>query len=309
MSNTMTVDNVIPRADIISQGARLGAEIKNIKLSDDLTEGVVAAISRLLLEHKVIFFRDQGHLDDAQQQRFAIRLCSVRQHPALADTERSLTIRETLSDRGYRRVDQMNVDAGFGATGPKISVLRGAVVPLYGGDIAWSSTAAAYLDLPESLRMLADNLWALHCSTYDYGATGRATSADMPHFDDVFTGTIYEAAHPVVRVHPATGERMLVLGHSVRHFVGLQKNTSDKLFVLLQSYLTAPENTVCWSWKSGDVAIWDNRATEHRALDQIGGQDRTLGPVAGDDDVPLGIVGRRSVAQIKRPKPQAAKAA
>ncbi|MGY2843423.1 alpha-ketoglutarate-dependent taurine dioxygenase [Bradyrhizobium sp. USDA 4509] len=284
MSNTMTVDNVIPRADIVRQAVRLGAEIKNITLSDDLSDEVIAAINRLLLEHKVIFFRDQGHLDDAQQQRFAMRLGSLILHPTVIETKGSLRIRGTL-DRVCRRVDQMNMDDGFGAVRPKISVLRGAAIPPYGGDIAWSSTAAAYLDLPESLRMLAENLWAVRCAAFDNTVTESAIENDKNRFDDVFTGTIHETTHPVVRVHPETGERMLALGRSVQNFIGLQRYPSQKLFELFQSYLTAPENTLCWNWKSGDVAIWDNRATELYGINKAGGSHRVTGRLAIDGDV------------------------
>ncbi|MDE5458636.1 TauD/TfdA family dioxygenase [Bradyrhizobium sp. CSA112] len=307
MSNTTTIHNAIPRADIIKHAVRLGAEIKNIRLSDELSDEVIRAISRLLLEHKVIFFRDQGHLDDAEQQRFAIRLGSLIPRPAIRTTKGASTP-AMASGRRSGLADQMHMDVSFGDACPKISVVRGAVIPPYGGEIVWSSTAAAYLALPEPLRMLADNLWAVRCNAYDYTVAGRATE-DKNHFDDVFTGTNYETAYPVVRVHPETGERMLVIGRFVQHFVGLQKYTSQKLFDLLQSYLAAPENTVCWGWKSGDVAIWDNRATEQHAVNKSGNQHRMAGHAAIDSDVPLSIVGRRSVTRIKRPKPQATKAA
>ncbi|MCK1482888.1 TauD/TfdA family dioxygenase [Bradyrhizobium sp. 193] len=291
MSNMTTMDNVIPRTDIVKSAARLGAEIKNIRLSDELSDEVICAISQLLLEHKVIFFRDQRHLDDAEQQRFAVRLGSL--------TPR--TIKGTLTpDGGGGRADQMHMDVSFGEACPKISVLRGVVIPPDGDAMVWSSTAAAYLDLPEPLRMLADNLWAVHCSTYDCAATKRAIEADTRQFDDVFTGTIYEIARPVVRVHPETGERLLVLGHSVQNFVGLDKYSSQKLFERLQSYLTSRENTVRWSWKSGDVVIWDNRATERYAIKGASDRGRVERRTAIGGDVPLSIAGPRSLARTSQ---------
>ncbi|MFG3594717.1 TauD/TfdA dioxygenase family protein [Bradyrhizobium sp. RDI18] len=293
MSNATTIHNVIPRADIIKHAARLGAEIKNIRLSDELSDEVIRAISRLLLEHKIIFFRDQRHLDDAEQQCFAIRLGSLIPCPTTRTTKGASTPEMALGRRSGP-ADQMHVDVSFGDACPKISVVRGAVIPPYGGEIVWSSTAAAYLALPEPLRMLVDNLWAGRCNAYDYTVAGRATEADKNHFDDVFTGTIYETAYPVVRVHPETGERMLVIGRFVQHFVGLEEYSSQKLFDLLQSYLTAPENTVCWSWRLGDVAIWDNRATEHHTVNKSGDQHRVVGRGAIDGD------GRRSKPQAPR---------
>lgn len=299
MSNTK--DNIIPRADIVKSAVRLGAEIKNIRLSDELSDDVIQAISRLLLEHKVIFFRDQGHLDDFEQQRFALRLGSL-----ITGTTKPASILEMAPDRRSGRADEMHTDVSFGEACPKISVLRGVVIPPDDRDTVWSNTAAAYLDLPEPLRMLADNLWAVHCSAHD--CTRASAEMDGKHFDDVFTGTICETAWPVVRTHPETGERLLVLGNSVQNFVGLEKYASQKLFDRFQSYLTARENTVKWSWKSGDVVIWDNRATERYAMTESGRRDQVERRAAIDGDVPLSIAAPRSVVRAKS-KPQASKAA
>ncbi|WP_456718288.1 MULTISPECIES: TauD/TfdA dioxygenase family protein [unclassified Bradyrhizobium] len=305
----MTDDNVIPRADIVRQAVRLGAEIKNIKLSDDLSDQVVAVINRLLLEHKVIFLRDQGHLDDAEQQRFAIRLGSLAGHVATDENHGASLPRETASDHRTGYGAETLMDVSRGEPYPKISVLRGGVIPPYSGETVWSNPAAAYLDLPEPLRMLADDLWAVYRSARDHNVTGRTGEINKAEFGDVFTGTIRETANPVVRIHPDTGERMLVLGHFVQHFVGLQKHTSERLFNLLQSYLTAPENTVCWSWRSGDVAIWDNRTVELHDISKSGDQYRLMGRIAIDSDASPVAVGRRSAAQIKGSKPQVPKAA
>lgn len=303
MSNVTTMDNVIPRSDIVKSAARLGAEIKNVRLSDALSDEVICAIRQLLLEHKVIFFRDQGHLDDAEQQRFAVRLGSL-----IPRTIKGTLTPDMAPGRGSGRADQMHMDLSFGDSCPKISVLRGVVIPPDSDDIVWTNTAAAYLDLPEPLRMLADNLWAVHCSAYECTVTRHAIEMDTQQFDDVFTGTICETACPVVRVHPETGERLLVLGDSVQNFVGLEKYPSQKLFNRLRSYLIAPENTVSWSWKPGDVVIWDNRTTERRALKESSDRDRVESRIAIDDDVPLRIGSSRSVARTES-KPQAAKAA
>ncbi|MVT78160.1 TauD/TfdA family dioxygenase [Bradyrhizobium cajani] len=286
MSGTMTVDNVIPRADIVKHADRLGIEIKNITLSDDLSDEAIIAINRLLLEHKVIFFRDQGHLADAQQQRFVLRLGSLIRNPTMLDTRGGLTIRKTLPDGACDHVDQMNGDDLFSAARPAISVLRGAAIPPFGGEIALSSSVAAYLDLPDPLRMLADNLWAVRFAAFDHTAMEGTTEAGRQALEDVSTGTIYETAHPIVRVHPETGERMLSLGRSVQNFVGLQRYPSQRLFELLQSYLTAPQNTLCWNWKSGDVAILDDRAIETYPVNKMGCPHWAMDRLAIDAGVP-----------------------
>lgn len=293
MSNMM--DNIIPGAEVVKSAARLGAEIKNIRLSDELSDEVIGSISQLLLEHKVIFFRDQGHLHDLEQQRFARRLGS-----RITLTTKQASIPEMAPDH---RSGWADTDVSFGDVCPKISVLRGVVIPPDDRETVWSSTAAAYLDLPEALRMLADNLWAVY-SAYDCTVSTHSAEMDTNQFDDVFTGTICENARPIVRIHPETGERLLVLADSVQSFVGLEKYASQKLFERLRSYLTARENSVRWSWKSGDVVIWDNRAAQRYAILR----NRLERPTAIDGDASLSIAGPGSLARAKS-KPQAARAA
>src|SRR5882757_8080186 len=309
MSNTTSIDNVIPRADIVRRAARLGAEIRNINLSGGLPDETIRAINQVLLEHKVIFFRDQAHLDDAEQERFAVRLGKLVAHPTVGAIKGTSSILELDSGRGGGRADQWHTDVTFVDAYPKISVLRGVVIPSYGGDTVWSKTAAAYLDLPAPLQRLADELWAVHSNAYDYAVKPRATEADRKHFDEVFTGTVYETEHPVVRVHPETGERTLLLGNFVQRFVGLPKYDGQKLFDLFHSHITAPENTVRWNWQTGDVAIWDNRATQHYAVNDYGDQHRVVRRATIDGDVPVSVDGRNSVARIKTSKQPAAKAA
>ncbi len=113
----------------------------------------------------------------------------------------------------------------------------------------------------------------------------------------------------MVRVHPETGERTLVLGNFVQRFVGLPKYDGQKLFELFQSHITTPENAVRWTWRAGDIAIWDNRATQHYAVNDYGDQHRVVRRVTIDGEVPLSVDGRRSVTRVNASKPQTAKAA
>jgi taurine dioxygenase len=110
----------------------------------------------------------------------------------------------------------------------------------------------------------------------------------------VFEKTDFRTEHPVVRVHPETGERTLVAGDFVRGFVGLDNYESQVLLELLQRRITQPENTIRWNWQAGDVAIWDNRATQHRAIDDYDDQHRLMHRVTVMGDVPVDVHGRRS---------------
>ncbi|OPY94433.1 taurine catabolism dioxygenase [Bradyrhizobium sacchari] len=300
-------DNVIPRTDVIKRAGRIGAEIRNIKLSGDLPEQMIASINELLLEHKVIFFRDQLHLDDAEQERFAIRFGELAPHPTLGAIKGTASIIELDSTRAGSRADLWHTDGTFVNAYPKIAVLRGIVMPPFGGDTVWSNTASAYLDLAPPLQRLADRLWAVHSNAFDYAILARVSELDKKHLDEVFTKTIYQTEHPVVRVHPETGERTLVLGALVQNFVGLPKYVGQKLFDLFQSHITALENTVRWTWKDGDVAIWDNRATQHYAVNDYGDQHRLVHRATVAGEVPVSIDGRSSVTRITGPKAPATK--
>jgi taurine dioxygenase len=176
-------------------------------------------------------------------------------------------------------------------------------VPTAGGDTVWANTAAAYEDLSPSLRALADTLWALHTNEYDYAARRPdASSESLRRYQEVFTSTVYETEHPLVRVHPETGERTLLLGHFVKRILGLSSFDSAHLFQVFQEHVTRLENTVRWRWAVGDVAVWDNRATQHYAVNDYGDQHRVVRRVTVAGDVPVSVDGRRSVLKTRRPR-------
>lgn len=265
-----------------------------------MPDELIAAISALLLRHKVLFFRSQSHLDDAKQERFARRLGTLAPHPTQAIVAGSASILELDSSRGGGRADQWHTDVTFVEAYPKASVLRGVVIPPVGGDTIWANTAAAYASLPAPLQLLADSLRAVHSNAYDYAALRpRASEQDKRYHAEVFASTVFETEHPVVRVHPEAGERNLLLGSFVQRIVGLARDESQKVYGLLQAYVTAPENTVRWRWQAGDVAIWDNRATQHCAVNDYGDQHRVMRRVTIAGDVPVGIDGRSSTPRIK----------
>jgi Taurine catabolism dioxygenase TauD, TfdA family len=125
---------------------------------------------------------------------------------------------------------------------------------------------------------------------------GPARHRDRPaaRVPKAFEKPDFRTEHPVVRVHPETGERTLVAGDFVRGFVGLDKHESHVVLDLLQRRITVPENTIHWNWEPGDVAIWDNRATQHRAIDDYDGQHRLMHRVTLMGDIPVDVHGQRS---------------
>jgi taurine dioxygenase len=269
----------------------IGAEIHGVRLSGDLPAEAVTAIRNALLRHRVVFFRGQGHLDEAEHQAFAMLLGPIVPHPtvpSVAGTQAVLDI-----DAENARASRWHTDVTFVPAFPLFSILRGVVNPHVGGDTVWANAVAAYETLPPVLRGLADQLWALHSNVYDYVATRpNATARQVQYRETVFQSTVYETEHPVVQVHPLTGERAIILGYFVRKLLGVSAADSAHLFAILQDHVTRLENTVRWRWSVGDVVIWDNRATQHKAIDDYGDQPRIVRRVTIDGPVSVGIDGR-----------------
>ncbi|WAJ45185.1 TauD/TfdA family dioxygenase [Mycobacterium sp. Aquia_216] len=298
----------------IKLGTHIGARIDGVRLAGDLDPSVVDQIHATLLRHKVVFFRDQHHLDDDRHFAFAKRLgAPIRVFGAHAIPGGPPGVSLVDSRRG--KATRWHTDHTFTLNIPKASILRAVSLPRYGGSTLWASTAAAYAALSVPLRHLAENLWAMHSSNrYDQldfvesvGSVltpgGIPTSYHALEDTNMLSNQLsaareeestFRVEHPVVRVHPETGERTLLLGGWARGFVGLENYESRVLLELLQARITAPENTIRWDWEAGDVAIWDNYATQHRAVDDYDDEHRVMHRVTLIGDVPVDIHGRRS---------------
>lgn len=273
----------------------IGAEIQGLKLDAGIPDAQLAQVHAALLAHKVLFFRGQDHLDDDRQQAFGARFGRIVAHPTVP-SRAGTQLLELDASKGAGRADSWHTDVTFIDAFPKISILRGVTIPAYGGDTVWANTAVAYARLPAPLKALVDQLWAVHSNDYDYSAERTEITAErLRQHKEVFVSSLYEAEHPLVHVHPETGERTLLLGHFVKRILGLSGTESARLFELLQSRITRLENTVRWQWQPNDVAIWDNRATQHFAINDYGDQPRVVRRVTIHGEPALSLDGRKSV--------------
>jgi len=284
-------------------GGHIGAEIRGVHLSGDLQPATLRGIYEQILRHKVVFFPGQ-HLNDAEHESFATLLGDPVAHPTVPVAQGTAYTLE-LNGEGGRAANSWHTDVTFTDAYPKLSILRSVQSPAYGGDTTWANTAVAYSTLPPALRDLADTLWAVHSNEYDYAA--QRSEVDVKAYEQyrrVFTSSVYETEHPLVRVHPDTQERTLVLGHFFKRFVGLSSHDSQRLFEIFQNHIIRLEHTARWRWNTGDVAIWDNRATQHYAIADFGTQTRLMRRVTVHGDVPVSVDGRHSIAKVKaRPNP------
>jgi taurine dioxygenase len=286
---------------IIPIAGRIGAVIEGLRLTDKLSEETAAAVSAALARHKVVFLRDQHDFDDEAMERLAERMGDPIAHPNIADTKGSRYLLSLEGPAGYAS-SLWHTDLTFMPAYPAASILRPLQLPATGGDTMFANCAAAYLELPEPLMAMADRLWALHSNDLDF---------DLDYGGDVldrvklFMGkppeAVFNTEHPIVRVHPETGERVLLTGTFIKRLIGFDARQSMQILALLQDCITRPENCLRWSWSLGDVAIWDNRATQHRVVADYGDEVRHFRRATIQGSLPVGVDGQPSRAIESRP--------
>jgi alpha-ketoglutarate-dependent sulfate ester dioxygenase len=283
--------------DVAQVGGSIGAVVGGIQIGGDVRPAALAELRAALLRHKVIFLRGQQHATDAGQLAFAQLLGPVtRPHPTVSgDGQAILPI-----DSEQGKANSWHTDVTFVDRVPAISLLRAITLPPYGGTTVWANTAEAYRRLHPALKALVAGLRAVHSNLYDYAAQRPqlgGVDVKEERYRQEFAHLEFETEHPVVRVHPETGEPTLLLGHFVRSFTGLSTADFQDLFALLQRHVTRLENTVRWTWRDGDIAIWDNRATQHYAVADYDDRPRLLHRITIAGDVPVGISGDTSVVR------------
>ncbi|RSN22289.1 taurine dioxygenase [Amycolatopsis sp. WAC 01416] len=268
---------------------RIGAQVVGVDPAKELDAATVAFVTEALHEHKALVFRDVD-LDDAGQQRFAEHFGELtKAHPTVPSVDGEPAILPVDSEQG--RANQWHTDVTFVLNPPKVSTLRSLVLPPYGGETLIANSAAAYRDLPEPLRAFADTLRAEHTNDYDYAKAPETLDDAEQERRKVFVSRKFRTVHPVVRVHPVTGERGLYIGGFAQRIVGLSKGESRDILRLLQSYVTRPENVVRVSWEPNQLVLFDNRITQHYAVDNYDDLPRRLNRVTVAGDVPVGIDG------------------
>lgn len=264
----------------------IGALISGVDTGITPDADTIAELRRALLRYKVVFLRDQS-LDYDSQAALARAFGDLTLgHPIYTAPENRPEVREIDSRQGTR-ANHWHTDLTFVDRPPAIAFLHNKIAPEYGGDTMWANTGAAYEALPEPLRALADRLRVVHSNDSDYTDATVAARRE-------YVSVLFETEHPAVHVHPETGERALLLGGFARRAVGLGPQASRDVLRILQEHVTTPEHTVRWRWRAGDLAIWDNRSTQHYAVFDYGTRDRRAERCTVTGTVPVGVDGRPS---------------
>lgn len=226
--------------------ANVGARVSGVDINKPLNEEQTTALREALNVHKALVF-DDVHLDDEGQEAFARHFGDLTTaHPTVPAVDGAPNVLPVDSERG--RANHWHTDVTFVLNPPQASTLRSITIPPYGGETLIASSAAAYRDLPQPLRVLADTLWAEHTNDYDYAVPEEEIDDEKAAQRAQFTSITFRTVHPVVRVHPLTGERGLFIGGFAQRIVGLSAGESRKILDLLQAYVTRPENILRWRW-------------------------------------------------------------
>ncbi|MCP9997726.1 TauD/TfdA family dioxygenase [Streptomyces werraensis] len=273
--------------------ANIGARVLGADLSRPLDDATVTALRDALNEHKTLLF-DDVHLDDAGQQAFVRHFGEITgAHPTVPAVEGAPGVLPVDSGRG-RAANNWHTDVTFVLNPPQATSLRSITIPPYGGETLIANAAAAYRDLPEPLRRAGRHpVGRAHQRlrlrrARGGGRRGRGGPARPVHLREV------PHRPPGGAGAPLTGERGLFIGGFAQRIVGLSRGESRKVLDLLQAYVTRPENVVRWRWEPNQLVLFDNRITQHYAIDNYDGLPRRLHRVTVAGDVPVGIDGKES---------------
>jgi taurine dioxygenase len=261
----------------------IGATISGVDLSTDLDDTTVAALRQALLDHLVLFFRDQSLTEDAHI-RFAERFGPISIPAFRTDSTRrpEIIVLDQLAPKG-EGADSWHADNTYMSEPPMASILRAVSLPALGGDTCFASMYAAYDALSPAMQEFLDGLSAVHSITVMVERTKHLGNAGLRASADQWP----PVSHPVVRVHPETGRKLLnVNANWTVAIEGLTSAESDALLTFLFAHLRTPDFQCRFRWTEGSVAFWDNRVVQHYAVpDYIERRVMQRVTVAGDRPV------------------------
>ena len=246
----------------------LGAEIDGVDLTQPLSVEQRDAIEQALLQHQVIFFKNQV-ITPQQQARFAANFGDLHIHPIYPNVPEQpevLVLDTAVTDVRDNAV--WHTDVTFLPTPALGAVLSAKQLPAFGGDTLWASGIAAFEGLSKPLQVLLDGLTATHDFTKSFPLERfGSTPEDLARWEQTRKNNP-PLSHPVVRTHPVSGRKSLFVNEGFTTKINeLSEAESDAILKLLFAHATSPEYTIRWRWQENDVAFWDNRVTQHYAVD------------------------------------------
>ena len=250
--------------DLLHLSPCIGTEVHGIDLRDNLNDTTITWLSELLVQRKVIFFRDQP-LSREQHVAFSQRFGDLEVHPFTNNNSRHPELIELHNDR--ERPPSINIwhsDVTWRQSPSLGSLLRARVIPEVGGDTLFANMEAGYEGLDDATRATIDGLEAVHDNTtFLNGMLERGASKDEVA---AMREKYPPATHPVVRTHPVSGKKSLYVNKVfTRYIKGMNKDDSDTLLRTLYHQAWVPDYQCRFRWQPDSIAFWDNRAAQHYA--------------------------------------------
>ena len=264
----------------------MGAFVHHVDLADILSSpDLLREIRRLAVQYEVLFFRDQ-HAEPAVLQAFAETFGEILDHlayPTIADAPHVQILESTPENPS--KIEMWHSDMTFSATPPSFTILHGKTIPEFGGDTLWASATAAYEALSSQLQHFLDGLTAVHDFRH-----GFAESLAEPGGPERLANAIAAnppVEHPLVRTHPETGKKALFVNRLfTTRIKQLSPHESRSVLEFLYQHIVTEEFTVRLNWQPDTVAIWDNRSTQHKPVNDYFPQARRLHRVTIKGDTP-----------------------
>ena len=245
-------------------GPTLGAEIHGLDLRQQIDQETASSLQDALIEHKVIFAREQ-HISPAQQVAFGRLFGELEKHPFMPDGEfPEIVVLDNHKDNPVLSTDVWHSDTTFRDCPTKYSILRCLEIPKVGGDTLWADMCAVYNGLSDPIKGMIDSLSAVHDFKPFRALYGES---DEDHEKIRRMELLYpNPTHPVVRTHPANGKAALYVNpHFTARINGLTNQESVAIMQLLFEQTNIPEYQFRLRWKPGTIALWDNASTQHYA--------------------------------------------
>tara|TARA_B110000495_G_scaffold193031_1_gene197797 strand:- start:194 stop:1018 length:825 start_codon:yes stop_codon:yes gene_type:complete len=264
----------------------LGAVVENLDLTSTISPSVFDELNQALLEYEVLFFRDQP-LEPKDHAQLASMFGEPQMHEAYPHVEGfpQLTILEN-DEANPSKIEMWHTDMTFRASPPLGSILHGVIVPEKGGDTMFASMSAAFEGLSPAMQDFVSRLTAIHDFSF-----GFQESLNEPGGRDRLAQMVIDnppVEHPVVRTHPLSGKKGLFVNSlftvSIKE---LSKKESDSLLALLFNHVVTPEYTCRFQWQPDSIAMWDNRITQHKPVNDYWPAHRRMQRITIDGDRPF----------------------
>lgn len=289
--------------EVVRLGGNIGAEIRGLDLRKPLSQEQFDALHTAFVTHEVLVLREQD-ITLEEQMAFGRRFGELSIHPfgPNLDDKREVIVLDYSADNPPALTDQWHSDETFRMAPPAATILRSKVVPEYGGDTLFASMTAAYNGLSERMKQYIHGLEAVH----DFKpwrpmfTSSEAHQAQLRKIEREFPNP----SHPVVRVHPVTGRRLInVNAQFTTHIKGLKEEESQMILQHLYSRAQIPEIQLRVKWQPNTVVMWDNRATQHYAPHDYYPQRRSMNRVTVMGDAVVGVTGAYTPEENVAPLP------